>query len=154
MKIVSREFICKKIAGCISKNSPEWRFWDAILWIKNAARNKQISSAPWFVTNSSRYQIKKTIFQSESEKTKTEIVLRMRLKMSSEESFKISSSAKLKWRKIYSKCLEISQFWTIMVESFKISDSDSVGVKLYNVGKFTKRFWVFIMWLREFSPTR
>ena len=74
MKIVSREFICKKIAGCISKNSPEWRFWDAILWIKNAARNKQLLSSPSFV--------KITIFviQSESKKAKTKTSLKTPLR--------------------------------------------------------------------------
>ena len=51
----------------IKKVTPE-AFIDAILWMKNAARNKQILSAPGFVTKSSRYKIKKTIFKSESEK--------------------------------------------------------------------------------------
>ena len=55
----------------ISKKLPQRAFWVAILWMKNSARNKQIFSAPWFVTKSSRYLIKKTFFQSESKKTTT-----------------------------------------------------------------------------------
>ena len=37
---------------------------------------EQILSAPGFVTKSSQYEIKKTIFQSESKQTKTKIVFR------------------------------------------------------------------------------
>ena len=48
-------FLIGKVQKTISKNSAEWRFCDAILWMKNAARNKQILSAPGFVTKSSRY---------------------------------------------------------------------------------------------------
>ena len=71
----------------ISKNSPEWPFGGAILWMKIAARNKQILSAAGFLTKSSRYWIKKTIFQFESKMTKTKIVFRARLKKASHVTF-------------------------------------------------------------------
>ena len=29
------------------KTFPHWTFWDAILWMKNTVRNKQILSEPW-----------------------------------------------------------------------------------------------------------
>ena len=62
-------------------------FWVAILWMKNPARNKQKLCAPWFVTKSSRYKIKKTNFYCHLVR---KIVFRTRPKKAQEVTFQIS----------------------------------------------------------------
>ena len=65
-----------------------WTFWDAILWMKNVSRDKQISSTLEWVKGSYpvRFSLGKVVSARD---TKQKIVFRECLKMSSEVTFEI-----------------------------------------------------------------
>ena len=73
----------KKKKYDICKKLPRYTFCDAILWMKNAARNKQISSAHGWVNGPGSRS--GTLFSLERDKAK--IVFRVRQKMSNEVTF-------------------------------------------------------------------